>query len=247
MTEDIQKSEWENNQTLPWNNNDNEMQAHDIIENQDGQNKEIVSTSQPKKGYPIPEPCKVLGVFGLSQRTTEDQLRNIFSQYGTVDRATLILDRATQISKCFGFVYMNSVEEATKAKNAVNDMTLDGRKVRVDYSITKEPHVPTPGQYLGRKLNPRRRYDSHRRDRVYSRYGSRRYDEYSPRRDRYQSPSYSRSPPRGRRYSRRDYDDRSRSPSYSYSRSRSPGYRKRSYRRHYDESSRRYSRSPSRD
>ena len=32
----------------------------------------------------------------------------------------------------------------------MNGADLDHRKIRVDYSITKRPHTPTPGMYMGR-------------------------------------------------------------------------------------------------
>lgn len=37
-----------------------------------------------------------------------------------------------------------------KAKERANGMELDGRRIRVDFSITKRPHTPTPGIYMGR-------------------------------------------------------------------------------------------------
>ena len=43
-----------------------------------------------------------------------------------------------------------SQDDATEARNAMNGADLDHRKIRVDYSITKRPHTPTPGMYMGR-------------------------------------------------------------------------------------------------
>ena len=37
-----------------------------------------------------------------------------------------------------------------QAKERCNGMEVDGRRIRVDYSITKRPHTPTPGVYMGR-------------------------------------------------------------------------------------------------
>jgi len=80
----------------------------------------------------------------------------------------MIVDRQTQRSKGFGFVYFTDVDGATKAKNACNGMIIDGRKIRTDYSITLKPHEPTPGKYYDR-------YDSRdvRYDRDDDRYGGR--------------------------------------------------------------------------
>ncbi len=36
----------------------------------------------------------------------------------------------------------------------MNGTDLDGKKIRVDYSITKRAHTPTPGMYMGRSVLP---------------------------------------------------------------------------------------------
>ncbi|CAO2604218.1 Transformer-2 protein homolog beta [Lemmus lemmus] len=46
------------------------------------------------------------------------------------------------------FVYFENVDDAKEAKECANGMELDGRRIRVDFSIT--PHTPTPGIYMGR-------------------------------------------------------------------------------------------------
>ena len=53
-------------------------------------------------------------------------------------------------SRGFGFVTFEAVDGATAARDATNDMDLDGRRIRVDYSVTAKPHDPTPGFYAGR-------------------------------------------------------------------------------------------------
>lgn len=68
----------------------------------------------------------------------------------------------------------------------MNGADVDGRKIRVDYSVTHRPHTPTPGEYMGE-----RRSSGYDRDRSYrhSRH-SRRDRDRSPRR-RYRSRSRS--------------------------------------------------------
>ena len=53
-------------------------------------------------------------------------------------------------SRGFGFIYYESVEDAKAAKEAMTDQEIDGRRIRVDFSITRRPHTPTPGVYMGR-------------------------------------------------------------------------------------------------
>ena len=59
------------------------------------------------------------------------------------------LDGKTGRSRGFAFIYFESVEDAKVAKEAMSDQEIDGRRVRVDFSITKRAHTPTPGVYMG--------------------------------------------------------------------------------------------------
>jgi len=76
--------------------------------------------------------AKKLYVGGLSYNTTEDALKELFSQAGTVETATIIVDRMSNRSKGFGFVEMSSDEEAEKAIEMFNGKELDGRSLTVN-------------------------------------------------------------------------------------------------------------------
>ena len=62
----------------------------------------------------------------------------------------LFLFLQTGRSRGFAFVYYESQEDAKAAKEAMCDQEIDGRRIRVDFSITKRAHTPTPGVYMGR-------------------------------------------------------------------------------------------------
>jgi len=98
-------------------------------------------------------PGKVLGIFGLSGETKEADLRDEFSRFGELEECTLIIDKRSGQSKRFGFVYFKREEDAGKAKESLNGMTLHGNKVRIDFSYTRKPHSPTPGRYMGKIRN----------------------------------------------------------------------------------------------
>ncbi|XP_057211500.1 transformer-2 protein homolog alpha isoform X1 [Triplophysa rosa] len=162
-----------------------------------------------------PEPNTCLGVFGLSLYTTERDLREVFSRYGALAGVNVVYDQRTGRSRGFAFVYYERIDDAKEAMERANGMELDGRRIRVDYSITKRAHTPTPGIYMGRPTHNGggsssssggRRRDSYY-DRGYDRYD--RYDEYDYRYSRRRSPSpyYSRyrSRSRSRSYSPRRY------------------------------------------
>jgi len=75
---------------------------------------------------------KKLYVGSLSYDTTEDTLKDLFSQAGTVDSVAVIIDKISGRSKGFGFVEMSSEEEAKKAIEMFNGKELDGRNIIVN-------------------------------------------------------------------------------------------------------------------
>ncbi|XP_056664672.1 transformer-2 protein homolog beta-like [Monodelphis domestica] len=97
-----------------------------------------------------PDPNCCLGVFGLSLYTTERDLRELFSKYGPIADVSIVYDQQSRLSRGFAFVYFKNVADAKEAKERANGMKLDGRRIRVDFSITKRPHTPTPGIYMGK-------------------------------------------------------------------------------------------------
>jgi len=81
---------------------------------------------------------KKLYVGGLSYDSTEDGLKELFSQAGSVDSATIIMDRMSGRSRGFGFVEMSSDEEASKAIEMFNGQEFEGHKIVVNESRPKE-------------------------------------------------------------------------------------------------------------
>ncbi len=73
-----------------------------------------------------------LYVGNLSFRTTSEELRDLFSQAGTVESASVIEDRDTGRSRGFGFVEMASAEEATAAIEQFNGKEFGGRNMTVN-------------------------------------------------------------------------------------------------------------------
>ena len=74
-----------------------------------------------------------LYVGNLSWDTTEDTLRQAFSQDGRkVNNVSIITDRDTGRPRGFAFVEMGSKDDANNAILALNDTELDGRNIRVN-------------------------------------------------------------------------------------------------------------------
>lgn len=76
--------------------------------------------------------AKKLYVGGLPYSTTDDQLRDAFSEVGAVESATIIMDKMSGRSKGFGFVEMSSDEEAQKAIDTWNGKDFGGRTLTVN-------------------------------------------------------------------------------------------------------------------
>ena len=82
-------------------------------------------------------PNKNLYVGNLQWGTTEEDLKELFSHYGTVNSVTVIKDRETSRSKGFGFVEMGTNEEADDAMKNLNEKELGGRNLKINEAIQK--------------------------------------------------------------------------------------------------------------
>lgn len=76
--------------------------------------------------------AKKLYVGGLSYGTTDEGLKQAFAEVGEVESAVIIMDRATNRSKGFGFVEMVTEDDAQAAIDRFNGAELDGRKITVN-------------------------------------------------------------------------------------------------------------------
>ncbi|KAM8713460.1 hypothetical protein ACLKA7_013728 [Drosophila subpalustris] len=157
-----------------------------------------------------PQASRCIGVFGLNVNTPQQKVRELFNKFGPIERIQMVIDAHTHRSRGFCFIYFENLSDARVAKDTCTGMDVDGRRIRVDYSITQRAHTPTPGVYMGRPSRPPGRRS---RDREYnSRDGSRS-------RRRHRDFSSSLSPHDRRKYRSRHRYERSRSRSYSRSRS----------------------------
>ena len=81
--------------------------------------------------------------------TTDEDLNRIFSQYGQVHYAKVIMDRETGRSKGFAFVKFSTVEDATKATEQLNDQDLQGRKLFIKVAQPAKPRTDRGGDRGG--------------------------------------------------------------------------------------------------
>lgn len=83
---------------------------------------------------------KRIYIGNLNFKTSEENVSEKFSQFGTVLSVQIIKDKASGISKGFGFVEMPDDDEAQKAISSLNGKDFDGRKVRVSVAEEKPKH-----------------------------------------------------------------------------------------------------------
>lgn len=86
---------------------------------------------------------KNLYVGNMSFSTTEDQLREAFSEYGPVNSIQLIMDRETGRPRGFAFVTMGDGGDA--AIQGLNGKQLDGRMLTVNEAKPREDRGPRGG------------------------------------------------------------------------------------------------------
>ena len=89
-------------------------------------------------------------VGNLSYEIKEDNLKVLFSEFGEVENAKIIMDRFTGRSKGFGFVEMPDNSEADQAIKALNGKFIEGRNIKVNPA--------NPGGKRSKKSFKRRRY-----------------------------------------------------------------------------------------
>ena len=83
-------------------------------------------------------------VGNLSYQMTNEELSEIFSPYGEVVRANIIMDRELNRSKGFGFVEMGSQEAGTAAIEALDGADNGGRNLRVNEARPREERPRKP-------------------------------------------------------------------------------------------------------
>ena len=83
-------------------------------------------------------------VGNIAFNATADDIRQLFEQYGTVEKVTVITDRDTGRSRGFGFVEMPNAGEGRSAIEGLHGTDLHGRSLTVNEARPREPRDPRP-------------------------------------------------------------------------------------------------------
>lgn len=92
---------------------------------------------------------KNIFVGNLSFGSSEDAVRSMFEQYGSVERVNVVTDRDTGQARGFAFVEMTNAAEADSAINALNGTELDGRSLNVNEARPKPERSSDGGSRSG--------------------------------------------------------------------------------------------------
>lgn len=82
-------------------------------------------------------PHMQLFVGNLPWAFSSEDLQRLFAEYGQVDAASVVKDRATGRSRGFGFVSMSSNKHVESAIDALNGSTVGGRQLKVNPARTR--------------------------------------------------------------------------------------------------------------
>src|SRR5512140_1862552 len=85
-----------------------------------------------------------LYVGNLPFDTTEETIREMFTQFGTVTSVALIKDRSTGASKGFAFVEMSAQKEGQTAITSLNGKTVGDRQLSVSFAKAREERGGAP-------------------------------------------------------------------------------------------------------
>lgn len=98
-----------------------------------------------------------LFVSNIDYTIGEDELMNMFSQYGEVKSVKILIDLETKKSKGYGFVLMADQNGAIEAIQNLNTFKVNGRPLSVQIARPKpDDRKPPKVSSSGRKLRPRK-------------------------------------------------------------------------------------------
>lgn len=90
-------------------------------------------------------------ISNLSYGVNDADLNQLFSEYGEISSAKVIMDRESGRSRGFGFVEMNNEEEGRKAISELNEAEYDGRTISVNVARPRVERSDNGGRYNNRR------------------------------------------------------------------------------------------------
>ena len=85
---------------------------------------------------------KKLYVGNLSYKVSEDDLKDLFGEFGTIIEVSVITDRETGRPRGFAFIEMDSDDDANKAVDSLNGKTIQDREIVVNEARPRRDSRP---------------------------------------------------------------------------------------------------------
>lgn len=98
-------------------------------------------------------------VGNLSYEVSEEDLSEIFAEYGTVKRVQMPKDRETGRLRGFAFIEMETEAEETAAIDALDGAEWMGRDLKVNKAKPREERKPSGGSWGNNNRSSRRSYN----------------------------------------------------------------------------------------
>jgi RNA recognition motif-containing protein len=107
--------------------------------------------------------CKLF-IGNISGQVSQLDLERLFSPYGTVHTATIIRDLLDGRPRGFGFVILDSPEEASEARDALDGVFYKGLFLNIQLARPRTEGVRRPGTFWGRRPDGRRSMERDNRE-----------------------------------------------------------------------------------
>ncbi|MBL7110906.1 MAG: RNA-binding protein [Bacteroidales bacterium] len=86
-------------------------------------------------------------VGNLPYQITEEELKEVFGEFGEVESSKIVMDKYSGRSKGFGFIEMPNDKEAKQAIESLNDTDVKGRNIRVNQARERNDNFRNNDRY----------------------------------------------------------------------------------------------------
>merc|ERR1712106_714509 len=109
----------------------------------EGEKKVEVKSDETEEKKKVISSSRNLWISGLSSTTRATDLKTVFSKYGKVIGAKVVTNARTPGARCYGYVTMNSSEDASKCISHLNRTELHGRMITVERAKAESGSGPS--------------------------------------------------------------------------------------------------------
>ena len=124
--------------------------SNDVIDHEEKRSQTSVNEPQTNQ-----QKGRSLFVRSLPQNATSESLTNFFSHFLPVKHATVVIDSVSKKPKGYGFVTFADIEDAERAKDAINGSLFEGQKIKVEIADPRQRRINGDGSTSATKAKAR--------------------------------------------------------------------------------------------